>query len=71
MKLSEALAAAKKAVDQDCGAYTECMSHKESCHDRLIRTTFDLISAVEEYLEAQKKEAQRIVGLADLQRWDG
>ena len=60
MKLSEALAAAKDARETtEPGSLTQ-----EIAFD-------DLIRAVEAYLEAQKKEADIILGLAELRRWGG
>ena len=71
MRLSEALAAAKTALDDDCHPYTECMDVEMPCHDRMHRALSDLIDAVEETLLAQKKEADLILDLADLRRWGG
>ena len=66
MKLSEALAAAKKArALHDI----ECMGYMLCC-DYTMRAD-DLIDAVEETLLAQKKEADIILGLAELRRWGG
>ena len=58
MKLSEALAAAKKARDE--GGVADVCNALE-----------DLIDAVEETLLARQKEADVILGLADLRRWGG
>jgi len=66
MKLSEALAAAKKARDEH---NIECMGYPLCC-DYTIRAD-DLIDALEAHLEAQKKEADIILGLAELRRWGG
>ena len=58
VKLSEALAAAKKARDE--GGVADVCNALE-----------DLIDAVEETLLARQKEADVILGLADLRRWGG
>ncbi len=60
MKLSEALARAKRAVNDM--TYTP---------DDVEQALCDLIESVEETLLAQKKEADLILDLADLRRWGG
>ena len=57
VKLSEALEQAKKHVEAEQGCQCYCVEN--------------LIEAVEAYLEAERRHADTIVGLADLQRWDG
>ncbi len=64
MKLSEALEAAKKARlyhETRCTGYSCCYGN----------VTEDLIDAVEETLLARQKEADVILGLAELRRWGG
>ena len=64
MKLSEALAAAKKAREYHetrCTGYSCCYGN----------VTEDLIDAVEETLLARQKEADVLLDLAELRRWRG
>lgn len=60
MKLSEALAAAKDALE----------NYEPDSMTREIAMN-DLIDAVEETLLSQKKEADLILDLANLRRWGG
>ena len=62
MKLSEALARAKDDLALSDGLGFEAVR---------IEALRDLIDAVEETLMAQKKEADIILGLAELRRWGG
>ena len=71
MKLSEALENAKVAVDSDCHPYNECMDPEESCHRRMRRGLDELIAAIEEHLAAERKSAETLLCLADLQRHGG
>lgn len=60
MKLAEALAAAKDALE----------NYEPDSMTREIALA-DLIDAVEETLLAQKREADLILDLANLRRWGG
>jgi len=62
VKLSEALARAKDDLALSDGLGFEAVR---------IEALRDLIDAVEETLLAQKKEADIILGLAELRRWGG
>ena len=66
VKLSEALAAAKASRQYH---YDNCMG-LQGCCDYEERAD-DLIDALEAQMEAQKKEADIILGLAELRRWGG
>jgi len=65
MRLSEALRDAKNALEE--GEHCTCWEHAEGMRVALRQ----LIDAVEETLLAQKKEADIILGLAELRRWGG
>ena len=60
MKLSEALAAARLELAENTG-----------CSCAGYQVLADLVDAVEETLLARQKEADVILGLAELRRWGG
>ena len=66
VKLGEALDGAKKAReyhDRHCSSYQGCCDYDLKADD--------LIDAIEAYLEAERKSAEMLLGLADLQRHGG
>lgn len=67
MKLDEALknakAAQKEHYDGLCMSLQGCCDYDNRCDD--------LIAAIEEHLEAERKSAEMLLALADLQRHGG
>ena len=57
MTLSEALEKAKEHIEHEQGTHCLCVE--------------DLVAAVEEHLEAERKSAETLLCLADLQRHGG
>ncbi len=72
MKLSDALWIVKESLALDSAAdpCNTMVDDKALCRCLQCRVP-DLINAVEAHLEAERKQAREIIGLADLQKWGG